>query len=482
MDQYLRAKTRRGAEAWGVQVADTPVCAGHSAPLDFLTEWLYDRPGLSLVHGPRGGGKSYLAAFATHIESQCYDNHATKILGGSLSQSRQIYNALREFDRKRPGSVSLMKEQATYRTGSEVSILAASPTSVRGPHVPTLRLDEVDEIDDEIRDAAAGMCMQKGKEKASVSMTSTWHKVGGPMQGLKDAASDPKTGIRSHTFCMFEVLERCPTSRSGAHLEHCPECPIVRWCHDGGAVPKAKRSNGHYAIDALIQKTQLVSVRAFESDYLSMGPRAAGLWFPQFDEARHASDADRAEYDPDLPVHLACDSGVFTGAVFYQVHHAPSGPPTITVFADYLAEGLTAEVNARELLLLSESLSEGRIDYRFTDPAGGSRNPVGPTVLAEYERAGLPMAKWPIRSVADGLAAVESAVQAADGSQRLWIHPRCRLLIRAFQNYRRKKRGGQWQDYPEDPQHPHEDLMDALRGGFVAEQRGYASWGANPLA
>ena len=35
-----------------------------------------------------------------------------------------------------------------------VSILAAGPTSVRGLHVPSLTLDEVDEIEPDIRDSA----------------------------------------------------------------------------------------------------------------------------------------------------------------------------------------------------------------------------------------------------------------------------------------------------------------------------------------
>jgi hypothetical protein len=36
----------------------------------------------------------------------------------------------------------------------------------------------------------------------------------------------------------------------------------------------------------------------------------------------------------------------------------------------------------------------------------------------------------------------------------------------AFQNYvRRQSSSGEWLDEPVDPQHPHEDLMDALRGG-----------------
>ena len=48
----------------------------------------------------------------------------------------------------------------------------------------------------------------------------------------------------------------------------------------------------------------------------------------------------------------------------------------------------------------------------------------------------------------------------------LIIHPRCAKLKAALQNYTRERTGsGDWLDEPADPQHPHEDLMDALRGG-----------------
>ena len=75
------------------------------------------------------------------------------------------------------------------------------------------------------------------------------------------------------TYCIFEVLERCPESRSGLNLENCPACPLLAWCHedcdaDPQGRPKAKRSQGHYAIDSLIQKVQATSLRVFEADYL----------------------------------------------------------------------------------------------------------------------------------------------------------------------------------------------------------------------
>jgi hypothetical protein len=67
--------------------------------------------------------------------------------------------------------------------------------------------------------------------------------------------------------------------------------------------------------------------------------------------------------------------------------------------------------------------------------------------------------------VASGLALVESFV--AVDPPKLLIHPRCRNLIDAFANYKRKRRGGQWIDDPEDPQHPYEDLIDSLRSGLL---------------
>ncbi len=372
---------------------------------------------------------------------------------------------------------SLRKGEAVYKNGSEVAVLAASSTSVRGPHVPSLKLDEVDEIPQEHFEAAMGMCMNRRKvggsdkgpnSRASIVMTSTCHRRGGLMSRLIEQAEAGEFPL--YTMCIFEVLEKCSAKRSGKYLEKCPDCPLVKYCHDvpQGATPKAKRSDGHYSIDALIQKLRAVSTRTFESDYLCRAPKAEGVWFPKFAHETHVSE--RAEYDPALPVHVAIDSGVFTGAVFFQVtrdHRGDGSGERVHVFADYVDEGKTAEVNARAIHEVARIHCKGRIDRVSTDPAGGARNPIGPTVIAEYERAGLrPLERWPIGPVADGLSLIESFVQPAEGPPRLLIHPRCGSMIKAFGSYRRAKRGGQWQDYPEDPQHPHEDLMDPLRGGL----------------
>ena len=465
------------AERHDIRLAAEPVCCDHVAPWTIFAELYFRRPAVALVLGPRGGGKSYLSALHTHLESRRYPRFETRILGGSLSQSEQVYRALADVSGHGwgcdtpadPAIAKLLKDRALYKNGSEAQVLAASSTSVRGPHVPSLKLDEVDEIDPECREAAMGMCMNRRGMSASVLMTSTWHKVGGPMEELMARARGGDFPL--YEFCIFEVLERCPDSRSGAALEKCPACPLMKWCHSDRdqhpeGKPKAKRSNGHYAIDALIQKVHAISVRTFEADYLCLGPKGAGLWFPGFDPAVHVSA--RAEYDPALQVKLAVDTGVRTGAVFFQVAVSGTGEEEIRVFADYFAEGVAALENARAIRRVAADRCRGWIHTSLTDPAGGVRTAIGPTVLGEYLRGGLDLKPWPLGSVTDGLALLESFLQPAGRGPGLLIHPRCIELIRSFRNYRRAKHGGQWLDYPEDPQHPFEDLVDALRGGLRA--------------
>src|SRR5262249_28835497 len=142
----------------GVRVADAHVCADHTSPADYFWE-LLQRPPLALVLGPRGGGKSFLSALETHYTSRWVPKHGARILGGSRAQSEQVYRALREAVYEGEGEegsdagtiAKLMKGEALYHNGSDVAILAASSTSVRGPHVPSLKLDEVDEIPSDLR-------------------------------------------------------------------------------------------------------------------------------------------------------------------------------------------------------------------------------------------------------------------------------------------------------------------------------------------
>ncbi len=488
--RHARPKTKDHLWDWvrgytGVSVPRDAVCAGHSAPFDLLAQQFLERPSLALWHGPRGSGKSFNSALDTHLSSRFHPRHGTRILGGSKAQSSQIYEAITEavIDGNGPlGSDSdtidrLLKEDCHYVNGSHVKMLAAGPKSVRGPHVPSLKLDEVVEIDEDIREASLGMCKEKHGARASVLMTSTWHKAGGPMSGLIERGRAGE--FPTHTYCAFEVLERCPDERSGPALERCGECPLVTWCHAdrdsvlSGGLPKAKRSNGHYAIDTLILQVKASSERSFKAEFLCLGPQIQGVWFHRFDDQNVSA---LAEYEPLLPFHVSIDSGVETGAVLMQVREIAKGVHVVSIFDEHLSYNLGAEAAARDILGLIEmrcGLSSPR--RVSTDSAGGARNPMGDTVIATYERVGLKgrrgLEHWQRYPgcILDGLGLVESFVRSADGIAYLYVHPRCVKTIAAFQSYSRDKVSGQWVDYPKDPQHPHEEMIDAVRGGLKLE-------------
>ncbi len=478
----------------GIRVQDQAVCCGHSSPFDMLSEQFLIRPRIALWHGPRGGGKSFLSALDTHLASRFYAGHGTRILGGSKDQSKQIYQALRHIvqfakgpygnDRDQVARRQLLAQSATYRNGSEVSILAASMHNVRGPHVASLKLDEVDEIAPEVREAAIGMAMEKvgpdGKrQKVSILMTSTWHRPEGPMSQLIKRAEEG--AFPKHTFCTFEVLERCPEGRSGRWIggeeryENCPECPIRPWCHEDWrdhptTLPKAKRSDGHYSIDTFIQKAEAVSPGTFEADYLCRGPQPDGLFFPEFSDANVTS---AAEYRPNLPVHVGVDSGHQTGGVFFQIEERQRDgviAQRVVIFADYFSKGVGAYNAAVEIQEVARQRCNGLMHYPTTDPAGKASTAVGPITLGEYSRAGFKPEPWPVYpgSVKQSIELVQSFVKTATGRIDLIINPRCEKLIAAFKNYSRKKVRGSFTDQPADPQHPHEDMIDALRGALHA--------------
>ena len=223
-----------------------------------------------------------------------------------------------------------------------------------------------------------------------------------------------------------------------------------------------------------------------------------GAWFKSFDPSRHVTES--AEYVPGFPVHLAIDCGVsrHVAAVWFQVRPVryvpalvlpdrgeaqvtPGGwvlPPAVplvaehglrsvvTVFGDFHVEGLYSEAAARAILAYGQTLPGcgGRPDVVRLDPAASARTGIGPTAYAEFERVfgSSLLARWPSHRVLDGLDQLEVLLDQGC----LLLHPRCTALKSAFQNYaRRRTPGGDWQDEPADPQHPHEDLLDALRGG-----------------
>lgn len=189
-----------------------------------------------------------------------------------------------------------------------------------------------------------------------------------------------------------------------------------------------------------------------------------GQWFSTFDPDRHVIDS--AEFDPRYPVHLSVDTGVHTGGAWWQLQ-GTKDDPILTVFADYYNYGTHAFENARNILAVTAARC-GRVDVGRYDPSGGAQAGFGGTTIAsEYQRAGLHLHPWPKFSgcITAGLTLLESFV--AVDPVRFRVHPRCTRVIDGMVNYKRKKRGANFIDEPEDDQHPFSEAVDPIRSGLL---------------
>ena len=108
------------------------VCTGHAAPFDYLIRAYFEPASDQVVHAPRGGGKTRLAAVATLLDLLHKPGLSVRILGGSLEQS------LRLRDRPAPQgngptrvSRSSMSPASASQTSSSSVMAVPRETTVR---------------------------------------------------------------------------------------------------------------------------------------------------------------------------------------------------------------------------------------------------------------------------------------------------------------------------------------------------------------
>jgi hypothetical protein len=128
--------------------------------------------------------------------------------------------------------------------------------------------------------------------------------------------------------------------------------------------------------------------------------------------------------------------------------------------------------NAEALKELAASLPcQGIVDKVLLDPASSARTSIGMAARGEYESVfgSRFVDMWPLRKVGDSLDQLEILVGTPKREADLYVHPRCLNLIAAMKEYKHAMKRGEVLDGPEPLQHPHGDMVDALRGfvGFA---------------
>lgn len=200
---------------FGVSIPNETCCANHptSPWRAFADAYFANQAAVHIWKASRGfGGKSYLESV---YGATCADTLAAevKLLGGSGAQSRRIKEHMTGLWMAENFPVERILGNTNVATkltnGGSVEALMASAASVRGPHPQRLLLDEVDEMEVSIIDAAMGQPMSKitryGFVPRVTVMASTQQYADGPMAEMFRRAK--KHGWVVHEWCYRASLK-----------------------------------------------------------------------------------------------------------------------------------------------------------------------------------------------------------------------------------------------------------------------------------
>ncbi|GAB4194773.1 MAG: hypothetical protein Kow00105_09000 [Phycisphaeraceae bacterium] len=410
-----------------------------------------------VVWANRGGGKTMLGAVATLLDMLFKPGIQIRILGGSLEQSSKMYEHLiRLLDR--PWFRDLLAGEPTQRrfaliNGSRVQLLAGSQRSVRGVRVHKLRCDEVEEFSPEVWDAAqmvtrSGLCGGR-MVCGSVEALSTMHRPFGLMARLTDASSSQDESPRHHIFkwTAIDVIERCPPTRL------CEGCLLWEDC-----LGRARYASGFIPVEDLIQQRRRTSHRVWDAEMMCRRPEVSDCVYPEFDPARHVRavvpEAGTGEWVGGM------DFGLRSPTVLLWARVGPVGESNeervVHVEHEYVHAGRTFTQNLQAIRDQADAVGIPMPTWLGVDPAGNQRNShSGISDVQALRRAG-----FQVRSRGSALRDGIERIRRRLDRRTLFIHPRCRQLIRALQAYHFDVSNPHRQEPVKDgPDH----LCDALR-------------------
>ena len=268
----------------------------HTPQFRAVSDVLRDVARYYVIWACRSGSKTFLyGGLNTWVKSCSKARYETRILGGSKDQSLLSYEAMKLFrDETDPDNSRLVRDimqtKAEFTNKARVSILTASITAVRGPHPQALLLDEVDEIDEEVYQAALSQPTSKYGHKAVLGMFSTNHNIMGQMdRALANAA---QRGHSVYKYCIWECLASCRDYR-------CSTCPLAELCPG----KQMKEADGYYQVDDFIEKLNTLSYSMLARDWLCIKVGMGDTVYEQeWDEKIHLVSVSLRQADVVLSV------------------------------------------------------------------------------------------------------------------------------------------------------------------------------------
>lgn len=189
-----------------MRLPDVKVCQNHQSPWRLFADVYFRKHNVFIVKGSRGfSGKTFEDAdiAVTLATAQKLDVH---VLSGSEEQAGQCYDYVRQIlERKNEARIidgQPLQSMTRFIWGNRIQILTASQKSVRSKHPQCLIIDEVDEVDIEIVNAAMGMTMSKADKPRVTILSSTHQYADGTMTEMLKRAAENGWGV--YEWCYRE--------------------------------------------------------------------------------------------------------------------------------------------------------------------------------------------------------------------------------------------------------------------------------------
>ncbi len=476
----------------GLWIPKHPICLGHCSPYEHLRARYFEIYRRTIALACRGGGKSYNLGLECWLKGRFKKNWGAVILGGSKMQSEKSYFATNDFWDKTEAldSRDVLKSEPTmsstkFKTGSWYRISTASTKSTHGDHQPALFLDEIDEMDRPVFNAAMMQPQSMHGHKASWGFTSTRHRPAGLMSEWVDNAE--VRGYKLFTWCILEVLEACDDYR-------CDTCGLDEYCQGRmkPVIEEARQEQfargmigkgdspvmGFNTVEDAIAKVQTAmgnvidpnaQVIDVEADLFCRKPSREGLVYKEYDTNTHGvanmkmlnsasevRDEKIGEYVLSTWRRVRCiDFGTTNPMVCLDCFIDPMD--RLYIWDEIYKTGIT--INDLVAMLTKDVY----YDLTAVDPAGGGDTKV-------LNKAGISTVFY-VHRVRDGVTLVTNQLKPRlDGTVGLYVNrAKCPYTHWEFTGYRYPDKGV---NENENPLKLNDHAMDGIRNLIAVLRRG----------
>lgn len=254
-----------------VDVPRVAITPGHSAPFDFVADYLFGKISFTVVMANRSGGKTFIFGILSTILS--YIKEATEIatVGAIQQQALKSYEYFQDFTSLFPFGYNLVSStmrESKLKNESKYQVLAGTMSGVNSPHPQLLFIDEIDLMAWQVLQQALSMPQTKNGVKARTVLTSTRKFAGGVMQRMLDEAGDK--GYSVYFWNIWEVMKPLPTDD--------PELMERIYKTFGEELPEnIDQCAGYYDWEDLITKRQTLDDEVWQTEWICSRPGLQGI-------------------------------------------------------------------------------------------------------------------------------------------------------------------------------------------------------------